>query len=1421
MAPPPRHKQVLTKVQKLAKQGEVDVHLAAKVSQQLVAGVAHFKSKLQNFSFGPKMDHFFDWVPEQFINQQLPKEIQSFRTYLTRFHRGSTNSVLAFVKWVEWAQYENGKDKKWTVKRPKHDDGDEEEAADGEKTEEARKRPRSGARQEMLKTVQGREHMKALLTMCQRHNSTKRKEGIHSLTNHMAALTSELDTRIGSYEELKAAADPSVAYGLVRLVLGMVTDNFFGVVMNCHALNAVLSKTPISAAILLSLLDDEMALPQRMKAFHAHQRKLAAAREARNGEDDEKEDAAEDEFDPDALADPTRGERNQRMSAVLFAYIALLSTEKPLHIEEARRMAATLCYCYVEHRGLRVLAANVLLTMMKSFPQLLEKDAETWSWLKIAFFKFHRIEYIRPEGIQLLLFAAAHGYVPSNATGHTATWFRLDPLEPEVMEQIGSALFRREHVTECHPSIHPVWDNYFSLIAERCAKGGESIKVHLTNVVHNLIAPYRRGASDHPRALLFRKLLDKIAHLALLNADEFDRAEVVQVASKTVGLGRTKVGKVSDPATLRSMSMDEMFAKVHSLIRQYTSIKDSDPSANTSRTWIVRELRGCIAVEHRVGVHVPYINDVAKFFFTNGFLAPKSQDQRNMNRCIYTFADMLTFTFEPKHGGKCRPKANLDVVELMDQYLAAEVKGSVRYNTAAQNEQFGKAREKLEKVLRAPEKRSVLFYESKDITNMLFLLFLVTSIDDVTNSEAVSRVETIIPDLCRFYQKGNVESLAVFYDLMMALCASNNAPLQIMPLMSVIRRLASAFLVRFARFVKQRAPLDMVLAPLVEAFRTDEREALRLAAAEGGDDEEAEEADEKATKKGRKRVREEEDADDDDDEGDADSTDVDSDDEDSEEDEEDDDLNEEEESDEEAATVADSEADEEATEADDDSDDDGNSWAGVNSDGEFEEEDKPTDAYLNTLKHMVKDRSDPDHVYPTDTANRETADVLRVIQLGSRVGLHLRAPVVVNAFQVLLAVLRNTTKTAEDVIPDAARAAIEALLLSKNRYFGYFCSAADLEQILGDIQSYMRKTEKALLAEAKAKNRSLAIKGSLVHRRLLVVKRLSLSVMHYIGFLAQKNHASNEALTTIKEFWKTMFCERGWDNKRLLPHLKANMHHFRHGFAWCFVPAGLEKALSIKDDATAKRARVFIGTYALIEAFLPRLSGLPAELKKSVGSQIKAFFEAMTLKEVFEIQYTMLFHYFHCLRMTMEYNSKVALDVDWVRRIIAEATDDDSIQMTKACARQIATLEKLCNVTPRVINVKACTPFSVLHQQHPTNWRKKKAQFHKNVHKERKKTLRAVLNVRNEDPTEEERENKRQRREFLRRQDKNERQQVKDEWLQNLTKEEKVERRKQFKQAKQERIAQNKERKQRLHEKRKEGFKQWREKKLADAEADE
>lgn len=232
------------------------------------------------------------------------------------------------------------------------------------------------------------------------------------------------------------------------------------------------------------------------------------------------------------------------------------------------------------------------------------------------------------------------------------------------------------------------------------------------------------------------------------------------------------------------------------------------------------------------------------------------------------------------------------------------------------------------------------------------------------------------------------------------------------------------------------------------------------------------------------------------------------------------------------------------------------------------------------------------------------------------------------------------------------------------------------------------------------------------------------------------------------------------------------------------------------------------------------MKGLPNELRASVGKTIGDFFKALPIDKLFEISHTMLYHYFHAVRMTLEYNSKVNLDLEWLKLLVNRVADDDAIQVTRASVGQIAKMEVMLGMTPRVQNIKACTPFSVLHAQHKTTWRKKMQRFYKRAHIDRKNAMETVLKVRNADPTEQEQRQKKRRRHELRKDDRRTRQDLKTQWLATLSKEEREERRKSMRVAKQARVADNRTRKEGLHHRREQAFKDWKRQKLDEAAQD-
>lgn len=1445
---------------KSARTKEVDIHLASRLAHDFTKDINIIKDKLQSFTFDG-LDQLFRFVPPSFVMQHLPVEVSKFRTYFSKFSKGSKNDVLAFVKWYEWASYEaaktlqgvrksqtNGGSKKRDEEKDSDSDNDGEEAKEGEAQVEGgeRKRKVSQSRATLQQVVKEREHMRALLQMCLRHNSTKRHEGQRALINHLNSHLTEQSVA-KSYAALRESAHHSVSYAVSRLVTGMVTENFANVALYCHTLYLVLRQTPLHPKVLISLLGD--SLDSKMKAQELRVNNNTAA--PTNDEDD---------VDPDDISDPTKGERNQRVAAAVFTIVAIVaasaaaptSSAASLGAAELQQIAKYLSYCFIEHKGIRVLTGNLFMALLgnnnadESASQMTTVlgDSSTWKWVHFAFFRFPKLEYFRPEAVQLLIALMQAETKPSTLISSDASsdqaLYQLcqrDPLEPSMMEQIANALFRKDQVTLVHPMVHPVWHNILDLIKKRCGEG-ESLKQHLSTFVHTVIAPYRRGASESPRNTLFLKIVDMVGSLAMQHDDDDDRREVVKIATKTVGFGKsTKVPKTTPINELKELSLDAINDKIVSLSRQLVSVVDSEPAASATRTWAMRELRSCLLIPYREGTVMQGVDKAVLALLQAGFFPKKkSTDEVNMNRAVYLFADIFSFTFT-KPGGLSRVKAHVSPLAIISSYLEAEEAKRTRFQTAVNHAKFRKARNRIVEALENDSKnRSVLFYDPADMRILLTLLFVMLSVDDHTNEAAINIAASVVPDLTKFYQNGTIETIDVLYDVMMSLVLRPTAPLHILPIMSSIRRIATGYLYRFARFIRDRRSLDLVLAPLVDGYNTNDREEARARGAQAGKDEEDDVENE--TEGMTSSASDDDDASTSDtgsDSGDEEAE-VESDDEEKGENDVDEDADA---SSDDASTVADSEesADSIASDAEDDeeaSDDSDDAATGSEADdtegsesaegndaeeddewaeGEFVEEEKPTQQYLTSLQHLAGN-IDLGFAYPTDTEHKEKSDVVRAINIATRVGLGMTSPLVVNVFQVLLAVMRSEVKGDDPVIFDAARSSIIMLMMSRQRYFGSFLPATDLLQLLGDIQTYCRKLARFVVPKEKAGSR----KAAYMRKRLIQLKMLAVSVFHYTCFLAHKNHGDEAVQFAYKEFYQTIFYDRGWETKQGLPQLKRDLYHYRHGFAWALLPAVVEKFEKIKEVEGAQRVTAFNGACVMIESMLSRVSGLPQALKASVSTVIKSFLESVNLKELFDMKQTSLYNFFHAVKMSVEYNSKLNLDTDRISALVQEVVDDDSLQVTSATVRVLASIEKLLNMTPKARETKAPVPVQILYKQFEAKWRKDKSEFHRKANIARKKTAEALLAHRNDDPTDEERAKKRRRRDELKVADREERTTLRAMKNRDLTKEEKDNRRKRLTQAKQDRVSKNRDRKRLLHDRRQASFVRWRDDKLHNAE---
>ncbi|KAG5504904.1 hypothetical protein JKF63_04350 [Porcisia hertigi] len=1405
---------------------DIDIHLAAKVSADLRESINLFKTRRANQSvFDTDLNNrLFRFVPPQLIQQHMPEAVSSYRTYLSKFQKGAPTVVSAFVSWYEWASFEANKGK--TFARPQRSsDGqkvseqeDEETtpaqgkaaAAEGADGENSSGKKRSLTRQVLSQTLKEREHMRALLFMCLRHNAEKRKQGQHAFLNHLNAnLGEDVDTR--NLERLRGSAHHSVVYALSRLLLGMVTDDFAMLCLHCHALFLVMKETSITPAVVLELMDEEFALSARMKAV-----KLRLESRSRGHVDAEDDDNDDGGIDPDDISDPTKGERNQRLMATVFGLGAVVASQKSLKPSEASQLATVLAFAFVEQKATRVLSANILFEVLAQNAGVYQQE-EPLQWLTFAFFHYPKMEYFRPEAIQFLLrLMEADVRLPARALPSTVeAYLTLDPLNPTTMEQISNALFRKEQVTAYHPMVHPVWNDIFQLVMRRVAMG-ESMKEHLSTILHNMIVPYRRGSADIPRRALFQNLVTELGHIAVQSDDAEQRIEVLKLASTHAGYGKHTSAKATTMQELKQMPISALHRKVEDLLRQYAMIADSLPAAVTNRTWVLRELRNCLYVPVREGVEHAYVDTAVLRLLEFGLFPPRqSRDTLSQNRCIYLFADVFSFTFQ---ASLARPRSSVTSTTIISAYLVAEEKSKTRYTTAVQQSAFRKARNRVVEALEVAEtQRSVLFYERGDMEILLTLLFLMLSVDDPTNSDAVGIAKNVAADLAQFYMAGTLETLDLFFDALMALIMRTSAPLHVMPLMTCVRRIAMGFILKFAKFIRTKGTLDIVLAPLKDAFHTDSREQARLRKAKksADDDDDAERSSSGEDGEDPDSASDGEDADKDDmatENGDA-----------SDEDEagssvdesstEADSATASDDSDSEAETVSEGESGEAV--ADEVVDAEMKDMSGEDDDDldAFEEEEAPTQQYIDALKGMVGGM-DLQHMYPTDTASQEKADVVRAIRLATRVGLAMRSAEVIHVYQVLLSVARDNVKTADDVVFHSAVSSLEMLLLTKNRYFGSFVKATDLFQLLGDIQSYLRKLNRVLVN----KDSVMAKAAAAARRRLAIVKSIALRVFHFLAMLAKKNHAGEEVRIVLSEYYKSVFCDRGWDMKKLLPSLKKDLYHYRHGFAWAMLPAALEKNEEVMPLEGPQRVRVFTGCCILIEAMLPRLSGLPGDLKRSAGAAMCSFVQSVSVGQVFAMKHTLPYNYLHMVKMILQYNSRVQLDTAWVASaVIAPAVEDDNILLSSASIRLLGTMERILGITPRARETKAPSPVKVLYEQFAKRGAKEKSDFYRRAKKVRSRVLKALLAHRNDDPTDEERSSKRRRKEELKIEDRLQRQALRSSRTKALTKEEREDKRKHIMMAKQERIAKNRERKRRLHEARQRSFEKWRQAKLAAA----
>lgn len=1347
----------------------VDPHLASKMAQDLKRDITNFRQRRSKDELfcSPNLHPFFSLIPPSFITQHLHSDVKQFSQYLPKFQKGLSTPADGFLLWYEWASYEKTKGKNFSS-ASKNDNDADNEAPDQTKKE------KSEVRQTLAKTYKEREHVRSLLVMCTRHNSEQRKTGQHAFINFINSKLTEDEVDWRSLELLKQTAHHSVAYALSRLVLGLTEDNFFLILAHFQALYLLLTRTQISPAVILSVIEEEFTLEERMKACRSRVSNGNGAIEEEN-------------INPDDITDPTKGERNQRLTAAVFAAAAIVVSKKALNSEDASRLCKFLSFCYVEQKATRVISSNLLFQLFRRDEATL-RDEEAFQWFVFAFFSFPKLEYFRPEAVQFLLILMQCQNPPTHLLPSGVTsLLALDPLEPSNLEQICNALFRREQVTAVHPMIHPVWNDIINLIMQRC-DSGESMKAHFSSFVHTAITPYRRGNVDIPRRILFQSLVAMLGQLAVKNSNAEERMEILHMASKNAGYGRATAAKPSSPAELKLLSPPAVREKVDDIIVQLRRTKDSDPASFTNRRWALRELKGCLSLPGNSQNDPSYINKAVMALLEFGFFSiTKSRDVTNQNRCIFLFADFFSFTYS---GFLSRPKCTLKGLDIITAYLKAEGRNQTRFSTAVTKASFRKARNKIVEALEKSSERSVLFYDDRDIEKLFTLLFLVLSVDDPSNAEAKSMATSVVPDLVQFYANGSIETIDLLYDVLMALVMRASLPIQVAPIMTCVRRIAIGCMLKFSRFIRTKSALDIILAPLREAYRTDMREKIRqqksneLAENESGD-EESDDGEAELDSEGGS----------------------------------DDDLNSEPQSENESSSedAETSEEDEEEIEDRDDSVEgetksDATEISGTDEDddeNEDEDDEPPTQEYIEALKGMIGD-VDLDHTYPTDTAYSEKRDIVRAIQLATRVGCAVTSPLVVHIYQVLLAVCRESVKNSDDTIFNAAHSSIEMLLLSKNRYFGSFLQAPELFQVLGDIQSYCRKSIKSLLQASSTTPKMVAA----IRYRMEKLKVIALRVFHFLSYLAYKNHGDDGVRIVFSEYYKSIFCDRGWNGAKYSLHLKQDIFYYRLGYMWALVPAVFEKFSDVEGINSPQRIKIFCGCCNVIEALLPRLTRIPAELKKTAKAQICHFIQSVSINSVYSMKCSLTYFYLHAIKMILKYNKRVGLDEKWVEeKVLQVAVDNDDIKMTAATIRILSSIERLLNVTPRAKETKAPVPMRSLYQESRSSNSERGKPF-RSAKRVRSVTLKKFLAATSAPDPSEGRSLKRQKREEMKVKDRLQRQVMREAANKNMTKEQREERRKRMMVAKQERIAKNKERKRRLHELRQKSFEKWRQEKI-------
>lgn len=183
--------------------------------------------------------------------------------------------------------------------------------------------------------------------MSLRHDYVKRKQGQHALVNYVSSKLNEEGVDARSLSSLSMTVHHSVLYVLSRLILGMANTDLTKIIFHCHALYLLLLHTSITITTVLELLDRELALSSRMQAVKIRLQRdntrntlnkdKRVNNTTSNGRDNygKNNDADDNDYDgnddnnaldPDEIDDPTRGERNQRLTAGVFTIGAIVAS---------------------------------------------------------------------------------------------------------------------------------------------------------------------------------------------------------------------------------------------------------------------------------------------------------------------------------------------------------------------------------------------------------------------------------------------------------------------------------------------------------------------------------------------------------------------------------------------------------------------------------------------------------------------------------------------------------------------------------------------------------------------------------------------------------------------------------------------------------------------------------------------------------------------------------------------------------------------------------------------------------------------------------------------------------------------------------------------------------------------------------------